>query len=224
MGRARSSDISPTRPDSTWWIVAAMAVGAIIGALVTIALNRARAPAPMRVPAAPAETVAARAVPESRLVTRIRDERIEQRLGDLERQIAKARARPDAGTTVTTRMDTEEPVLPAQRHQNWRKEHASEPRDAAWATTEEATINRALMESGRDGSMSVVGVDCRTKWCRADVEWPTYGVAVGHYRDVLRSAVPGCESAVLLEPPADSSRPYRTSAMFDCEPGRTETP
>lgn len=224
MGPARSSDISPTRPESRRGTIPAIAMGAISGALVTIALSRAVAPAPGRVAAAPVQVVPARAVQELPLVTRIRDERVEQRLGELERKLAEAETRSDAGTTVTTKIETEEPVPPAQRHQAWRKEHASEPREAAWATSEEATINRALMESGRDGGMSVVEVDCRTTSCRADVEWPTYGIAVERYRDVLRSAIPGCESAVLLEPPADSTRPYRTSAMFNCEPGRMESP
>jgi hypothetical protein len=67
----------------------------------------------------------------------------------------------------------------------------------------------------------VVAVDCRTTWCRADLEWPSYGAAEKGYRQALHVGVPGCESAILLEPPTDPSRSYRASAMYNCEAART---
>jgi hypothetical protein len=107
------------------------------------------------------------------------------------------------------------------RHEEMRTRHANEARDGAWARDEETSFTSALAPLATRGGYKLVGVDCRTTLCTADLEWSSYGDASKYYRDALHVDVPGCESAILLEPPADGSAPYRATARYDCEGSRT---
>jgi hypothetical protein len=110
------------------------------------------------------------------------------------------------------------------RHKLWSQAHSNEARDATWAREEESAFATALQHTAARGRYQVVQVDCRTTLCTAELEWPSYALAAKGYAHALHVNVPGCESAILLEPPPDPSRPYRVTARYDCEEARTGSP
>ena len=151
---------------------------------------------------------------------------LEQRLAALEAQSVLESA--DAGAPVASAG----PALPTEeeldrqvqatrvRHAEWRTVHASEARDG-WSTEQESVFKAELQKGSKTGSFTVVGIDCRMTWCRADLEWPSFGAAQAGYPQALHVVVPGCESAILLDEPTDTARPYRAIAMYNCESARS---
>jgi hypothetical protein len=56
------------------------------------------------------------------------------------------------------------------RHERWATLHASEARDSSWAREEEMTFIKELeSHAGRAGN-KILGVDCRTTSCAAELE------------------------------------------------------
>jgi len=117
-------------------------------------------------------------------------------------------------------MEHETQVL-RSRHEEWRRRHANEHRDAAWAREKEAAFSAALGATAEPGGYKILQVDCRTTLRTTELEWPSYTLASNGYKLALHLDVPGCESAIMLEPPVDGSRPYRATARYDCETART---
>lgn len=152
---------------------------------------------------------------------------LSQRLAELEgrstEEDAGANDRPPAAPPSVPSPEQELKVVQA-RHEEWKALHAAEVRDATWAREEETAFNVALGATAERGGYKVVGVDCRTTLCTAELEWPSFTLASSQYAHALHVEVPGCESAILLEPPVDPSRPYRATARYDCEDARAGPP
>jgi hypothetical protein len=195
--------------------------GAVAGGAVATLLNR-------EAPSKPAATAGTPRGEPRPAITVISNDGVEHRVEELERRLRErsldgSPAPEEAdGRKPTERRHLETPEAAnsavVERHRQWRDEHLAEPRSGAWAARQEAAVRTALGDVIEHGGFSIVGVDCRTKWCRADVEWPDYVSALKGSGRVLRSGLDGCESAMLLEPPADDTRPYAASAFFDCAP------
>src|SRR5258708_1922691 len=99
-----------------------------------------------------------------------------------------ARSRP-AGASTPPTPTTPPPTGPARprgrapkgatagaaRHpQRLLQRHAEERIDPAWSAEAERAFARDLAELARERSFRVVGVECRTASCRADLEWPSF--------------------------------------------------
>jgi hypothetical protein len=97
--------------------------------------------------------------------------------------------------------------------------HRSEPRDERWATAKERTFSSQLagVAAKITPSFSVVGVDCRTYTCVAELRWPNQEEAHASLRELLSSSVEiGCARRISLpdQPPAGDG--YRASMLIDC--------
>lgn len=210
--------------------IALVLAGGLTGAIVTIGVGRVRATG---VPAAPTSSVRLTEVstdPGDRL------EKLSFAQRELTDRVVALEHRgileqpdlvptPEKPPSVATQVDPAAVQESTRiRHERWRSAHAEEPRDAAWARAKATVFSDLLGERGRAGGFTVLEVDCRTTWCRADLEWPSYPAAVNTYSQALHVLVDGCESAVFLEPPSDPTQRYRSSALYNCEADRLPEP
>jgi len=202
--------------------VGAVIAGALSGVVVTIVLrDPQRSPIEPQAHAAP--EAASKRLPSSdpRVQKLAREQQLlAQRLAQLE----------DAGTDdrAGSREPNAEPLpdpvaeraAVIERHRQWRETHAAEAKDPAWAAAKNEKAAAELGQAAERNGFKFVGVDCRTTWCRAEFEWPSYADASRTYSAVLHSEMSGCQSGIYLEPPPDPTVPYRAPAMYDCTSDR----
>jgi hypothetical protein len=131
----------------------------------------------------------------------------------------------DQQRTTESRRPMPEPTpehdkeLQAKR-EDWARAHAEEGLDESWADGAAAEFGAALRRAAERSKFVVRGIDCRTTRCRVELEWPSYEVASATFGDVLLTSLPGCGSAILLDPPRDPTAPYQGWAMYNCEDAR----
>jgi hypothetical protein len=199
--------------------------GAAAATVLNTRENEREQHSPERTLPPPTLTVAAQN--PQREIQRLRREQnaLNDRLAEIETRPTEGKPRPlepsAAASARATESAEEETKVIRGRHERWKALHANEARDTAWARDEETAFNATLGGGAERGGYKIVNIDCRTTLCTAELEWPSYAQASTGYPEALHVDMPGCESAILLEPPADASRPYRATARYDCENSRT---
>jgi hypothetical protein len=210
--------------------IALLLAGGLAGAIVTIGIGRVLATG---VPAAPTSSVRlfeVSADPGDRIEKLSFAQReLMDRVVALEHRGISEQPEPaptpEMPPSVATQVDPAAVQESTRvRHERWRSAHAEEPRDAAWSRAKSTVFNDRLGDRARASGFTVLEVDCRTTWCRADLEWPSYPAALNTYSQALHVLVDGCESAVLLERPSDPTQRYRSSAFYNCEADRLQAP
>jgi hypothetical protein len=143
-------------------------------------------------------------------------------LGSLEqRMIALERSLASASTTE------EEPPDPDAARAEIIASHAAaidahwqERSDASWAPRATDATHRDLegIAVQAEVPFEIMDVDCRSTTCLAELEWSSYGAAVGGYPDLLHHAYAlDCARRIVLPEPATSHDDrYRASLVIDC--------
>jgi hypothetical protein len=205
---------------------AMLVAGGLIGAAVSIGLGRPRerdAPSKTASPPPPVQ-----GSPNSgRKVDRLSLAQLTDRVVALEKRALTEQLDASAplGEPLPGEMQVDPAVVKEEtrlRHQRWRNAHGEERHDPEWSQNKATVFDGVLAERGRASGFTVLEVDCRTTWCRADLEWPSYAAALNTYSSALHVLVDGCESAVLLETPPDPTQRYRSSAFYNCEADRLQ--
>jgi hypothetical protein len=110
-----------------------------------------------------------------------------------------------------------------QEHRDAIEAHRRQPVDPRWAAETGRMLDEDLARLGAgEGRFQVLGVDCRTSGCTAELEWPSYPAAVERHVRVLHEPYRvNCARRVTLPEPAGApSAPYRATIVFDCPPAR----
>lgn len=104
-----------------------------------------------------------------------------------------------------------------EEHARALAKHQQEARNSRWASDAETSF-RADLTDLQSVNAAATRVDCRATSCTVELEWPTYEAAVAHYGEVLtHSYRTNCARQLVLPDPADHSKPYRATAIFNCE-------
>jgi hypothetical protein len=154
----------------------------------------------------PAQTVP----PADRSASWLRDARLaqlERRLSEIERQPAPAVAGgPPAAPADGTR-----------RYEQEIRNHDAEPADPRWAPGTNSLIETDLRSLAASGTFKVVGVDCRTQLCVADVQWPSPDKAGAEYVSLVHHLYPAnCPRTMVLPPAAEPGQPVTAKLLFEC--------
>jgi hypothetical protein len=94
--------------------------------------------------------------------------------------------------------------------------HAREARDQGWADPTTRSIRRTL-EANTAGGFAVKALDCRTRSCVADLEWPSHAAASAGYRAAMTGFDLPCATEIVLPPPATPDRAYRARLHLACQ-------
>jgi hypothetical protein len=96
-------------------------------------------------------------------------------------------------------------------------DHAQDPVDSTWAPSAQTNFVADLSALASDSKFHLLGVDCRSTTCVAEVEWKNYGEAVSQFGSVLHAPYKqNCGTTILLPEPPDRAAAYRAKAMFEC--------
>jgi hypothetical protein len=117
---------------------------------------------------------------------------------------------------VLSPKEQSEQVLRRYRHKIDDVRH--EPGNPVWASRAQESVRSALTDFGRSHDAKVLGVDCRSRSCVADLEWRTEAGARAGYRDLLHGRYEGlnCDSEIHF-PDADvTSFPKATLLLSNC--------
>ena len=107
-------------------------------------------------------------------------------------------------------------------HKKLIAQHAAEPRDTAWAASEERDVHAKLvaLSSAMNRAFVLRSVDCRTASCVAELEWPNQDVAKTHLRSLLSGSSDVQCARQIAFPPSEGSGAYTASFYLDCTEAR----
>jgi len=196
--------------------------GGVVGALASAFLVQHQGG-----PSSPAQTVGL-APPKggtsSDLTTRLQLAAMAARVSQLEqekdgREEGQDQERAHAPEPQAARPLTEEEsrALHEEDFDNKLADHARDSVDSTWAPAARSNFVNDLSAIASDSKFHLVGVDCRTSTCVAEVEWSNYGDAVSEFGSVLHARYKqNCGSTILLPEPPDLAVRYRAKAVFEC--------
>ncbi len=107
-------------------------------------------------------------------------------------------------------------------HKKLIAQHAAEPRDTAWAASEERDVHAKLvaLSSAMNQAFVLRSVDCRTASCVAELEWANQDVAKAHLRSLLSGSADVQCARQIAFPPSEGSGAYTASFYLDCTEAR----
>ncbi len=95
------------------------------------------------------------------------------------------------------------------------KTHAAQPVDSGWAGTASEMFRADIEAKKAESRAKVVGVDCRTDSCVAELAWPSFHEARTGFRAVLHAHYRvNCVKSITLPEPKDPSKPFIGHALF----------
>jgi len=94
-------------------------------------------------------------------------------------------------------------------------DHASEPRDDAWASPLTERMQRSL-SAAFEGSAQTTSVDCRSKTCTATLSFPTPGAALASIQQSRNFVVLGCKGGSVIPKPPTNAGPYDLTVVYNC--------
>lgn len=130
---------------------------------------------------------------------------------------AAASAQPSVPTPALSPMEQAEQVF--RRYEQKIDDVRREPGNPAWASRAHESVLSALTDFGQSHDAKVVGVDCRTRSCLADLEWRTVDAARAGYRDLLHGRYEGlnCDSEIHFADSDQRSQPKATLLLSNCQ-------
>lgn len=102
--------------------------------------------------------------------------------------------------------------------------HYADSFDASWARDANQSVRGDLKRIEARAGFDIVEVDCRTRLCRIDLDWPSYDDAqtgAAMLAPALRSL--NCRIHVMLPPPDDRGARYSSATYLDCSALRAGT-
>ena len=107
-------------------------------------------------------------------------------------------------------------ALQRAEHRRALEDHARESLDPAWARDTTNALTTALRPIAAGSDAAVVGVDCRSATCVADIEWPNLPAATRGWLPVLEGDYDRCSVRVTLDEAVDPNQRFRTRVLFTC--------
>ncbi len=106
-----------------------------------------------------------------------------------------------------------------EEHRAMLDAHAREPLNRSWARATETTLQTDLGPVAKLKHFDITSVDCRTTTCVATLTFPNYGAANDQWSSVLTARNHAqCSTEITLEDAADPSQPYPMTVVYDCTP------
>jgi hypothetical protein len=95
-------------------------------------------------------------------------------------------------------------------------QHAVEPVDPNWAPNSSRALREGFAKAQHDLPYKVVSVDCRSKQCRVDLEWPSLRDAKGALLETgdVEGDIGDCARHLVLN--KEASEPFRSTVLYDC--------
>lgn len=195
-----------------------LATGALAG--VAIAATLALAPRSKSRPVGQTGVAGVREASEPRVppAPDPRIEQLERRLAGIEARSADSTAKesPASVPNVPAPSIEESQAMVRAEHRKALEDHRRETIDTSWARDTSEVLATALRPLATSTDGAVVGVDCRSKTCVAEIEWTNFPAANRGWRSVLHGDYDRCSVRVTLDDAVDPERRFRTSVLFTC--------
>jgi hypothetical protein len=195
-----------------------LATGALAG--VAIAATLALATRSKSTPVGQTDLAPVREAPEgeARPAPDPRIEQLERRLAGIEARSADSTAKevPAPVPDVPAPSIEESKATVRADHGKALEDHRRETIDTSWARDTSEALTTALRPLAASTDGAVVGVDCRSKTCVAEIEWTNFAAANRGWRSVLHGDYDRCSVRVTLDDAVDPERRFRTSVLFTC--------
>jgi hypothetical protein len=121
-------------------------------------------------------------------------------------------------------LGTRDPHADARRFHQRIEAHEREPVDPSWSSRAQSVYEVDLGKLAADAGFRLVGVDCRSTSCVAQLTFASLAEAKGSMqRIVLSRWTLNCAKEMNLDPATDGAPEYTTSIYFDCGGARASS-